>query len=246
MSEQLKWRGIRSRWKWGMYSRSQIPKRPQTIQRSKEVNPITFWSERTKRIGNVRYFPQELSRILWTSQGAVVSRGPWLGVIPSVAEPSRVDHWPLVISGAWLKQTWGFEKIHRPGVLSCCGNYPVLPCQSIILRKKLSRHSEWVCDWGEAGESHLQVLSRIRDKIKAWDHSTGNEIAYLFCFKILCVCVSHSVRLFCDPMDCVACQVPLSMEFSRQEYWTGNKKKKEYWTGWLFPSPGDLPDSGTN
>ena len=59
------------------------------------------------------------------------------------------------------------------------------------------------------------------------------------------MCVSHSVRLFCDPMDCVACQVPLSMEFSRQEYWTGNKKKKEYWTGWLFPSPGDLPDSGT-
>ena len=32
----------------------------------------------------------------------------------------------------------------------------------------------------------------------------------------------------------VACQVPLSMEFSRQEYWSGL----------LFSSPRDLPDSG--
>ena len=30
----------------------------------------------------------------------------------------------------------------------------------------------------------------------------------------------------------VACQVPLSMGFHRQEYWSG----------FLFPSPGDLPD----
>ena len=30
----------------------------------------------------------------------------------------------------------------------------------------------------------------------------------------------------------VACQAPLSMKFSRQEYWNGL----------LFPSPGDLPD----
>ena len=32
----------------------------------------------------------------------------------------------------------------------------------------------------------------------------------------------------------VACQVPLSMEFSKQEYWSGLP----------FPSPGDLPDPG--
>ena len=35
-------------------------------------------------------------------------------------------------------------------------------------------------------------------------------------------------------MDCVACQVPLSMEFSRQEYLSGL----------LFPSPVDLPLPG--
>ena len=31
-----------------------------------------------------------------------------------------------------------------------------------------------------------------------------------------------------------ACQAPLSVEFSRQEYWSG----------WPFPFPGDLPDPG--
>ena len=35
-------------------------------------------------------------------------------------------------------------------------------------------------------------------------------------------------------MDCIARQAPLSMGFSRQEYWSGLP----------FPSPGDLPDSG--
>ena len=42
--------------------------------------------------------------------------------------------------------------------------------------------------------------------------------------------LSH-VWFFVTPMD-VACQVPLSMEFSRQEYWSGL----------LCPPPGGLPD----
>ena len=43
-----------------------------------------------------------------------------------------------------------------------------------------------------------------------------------------------SVRLFATPWT-VACQTPLSMEFLRQEYWSGLP----------FSSPGDLPDPGT-
>ena len=42
------------------------------------------------------------------------------------------------------------------------------------------------------------------------------------------------VRLFVTPWT-VARQPPLSMEFSRQECWSGSS----------FPSPGDLPDPGT-
>ena len=41
------------------------------------------------------------------------------------------------------------------------------------------------------------------------------------------------IRLFATPWT-VAYQAPLSMEFSRQEYWSGLP----------YPSPGDLPDPG--
>ena len=42
------------------------------------------------------------------------------------------------------------------------------------------------------------------------------------------------VSVFVTPWT-VACQAPLSMEFSRQEYWSGLS----------LPFPGDLPDPGT-
>ena len=44
--------------------------------------------------------------------------------------------------------------------------------------------------------------------------------------------LSH-VRLFAAPWT-VACQASLCMEFPRQEFWSGL----------LFPTPGDLPDPG--
>ena len=44
---------------------------------------------------------------------------------------------------------------------------------------------------------------------------------------------TKSCPTFCDPMT-IAHQTPLSMGFSSQEYWSGL----------LFPSPGDLPDPG--
>ena len=46
--------------------------------------------------------------------------------------------------------------------------------------------------------------------------------------------VGQSCPTLCDPVH-VAYQASLSMGFSRQEYWSGLP----------FPSPGDLPDSGT-
>ena len=45
--------------------------------------------------------------------------------------------------------------------------------------------------------------------------------------------LSH-LRLFATPWT-IAYQAPLSMGFSRQEYWSGLP----------LPSPGDLPDPGT-
>ena len=46
-------------------------------------------------------------------------------------------------------------------------------------------------------------------------------------------CMFSRVRLFVVPWT-VACQGPLSMVFSRQEYWSGLP----------FPTSGDLPDLG--
>ena len=40
----------------------------------------------------------------------------------------------------------------------------------------------------------------------------------------MCILLSVCAQLwstFCHPMDCIASQAPLSMEFSRQEYWSG-------------------------
>ena len=49
----------------------------------------------------------------------------------------------------------------------------------------------------------------------------------------MCVCVLSCVQLFVTPWT-VACQAPLSIGFSRQEYWSGLP----------FPTPGDLLDLG--
>ena len=49
----------------------------------------------------------------------------------------------------------------------------------------------------------------------------------------LCVCVC-SVSWLCLTLWTIASQAPLSMEFSRQEYWSRLP----------FPTPGDLPDQG--
>ena len=46
--------------------------------------------------------------------------------------------------------------------------------------------------------------------------------------------VTHLCPTLCDSIDYIACQAPLSMEFSTQEYWSGLP----------FPSPGDLPNPG--
>ena len=52
-------------------------------------------------------------------------------------------------------------------------------------------------------------------------------------FLVLCAQSLSYTQLFATPWT-VAHQAPLSMGFSRQEYWSGLP----------FPSPGDLPDPG--
>ena len=56
---------------------------------------------------------------------------------------------------------------------------------------------------------------------------------YLNCRQTACICVVSHVHLFVTSWT-IACQALLSMEFSRQEYWSALP----------FPPPGDLPDPG--
>ena len=42
----------------------------------------------------------------------------------------------------------------------------------------------------------------------------------------------QSGTTLCDLMDCIGCQLPLSMEFPRQKFWSGLP----------FPTPGDFPN----
>ena len=57
-----------------------------------------------------------------------------------------------------------------------------------------------------------------------------HQVSICICMKVK---VTQSCRLFAI-LWTVACQAPLSMEFSRQVYWSRLS----------FPSPGDLPDPG--
>ena len=68
------------------------------------------------------------------------------------------------------------------------------------------------------------------------DDSSSSFFYFLRKYLYICVCVlscfSH-IRLFAT-LRTGACQAPLSMGFSRQEYWIGLS----------CPTPGDLPDPG--
>ena len=68
---------------------------------------------------------------------------------------------------------------------------------------------------------------------RAWKNASlcfGAGVSYQFGGGDL---ITKSCPTFANPCS-VACQAPLSMEFSRQEYWSGLS----------FPSPGDLLNPG--
>ena len=78
------------------------------------------------------------------------------------------------------------------------------------------RWLDGVTDSMDVSLSKLQEMEKDRE---AWSAATH----------------AHSVMADCDRMDC-SHQVPLSVGFPRQEYWSG----------FPFPTPGILPDPGLN
>ena len=95
------------------------------------------------------------------------------------------------------------------------------------------------------GQGGLSEVSPVQDlvflgAVIGWELSLV-EGALVRLTLIVCVCVSvcvclHAHSVVSDSLRpwIVACQAPLSMDFSRQESWSGL----------FFPSPGDLPNPG--
>ena len=70
------------------------------------------------------------------------------------------------------------------------------------------------------------ILSEVRQRKR-------NIISYSMIWSMCCAKSLGHVRVFATPWT-KACQVTLSMEFSRQAHWSGLP----------FPSPGELPNPG--
>ena len=97
-----------------------------------------------------------------------------------------------------------------------------------------------VTSWKTVMQYHSQEagysLPRDRTFHTHKNPSYGPFIAkstFLLWLRLHCVLVTQSCPILCNPMD-GSHQASLSMGFSRQEYWSGL----------LFPSPGDLPSPG--
>ena len=87
-----------------------------------------------------------------------------------------------------------------------------------------------------AGWGKLKVTS-LPNKQICWLYKTNRLIQYLaIIYGESESEVAHLCLTFCDPMDSSLPQSPLSMGFSRQEYWSGLS----------FPSPGNLPTQVSN
>ena len=103
----------------------------------------------------------------------------------------------------------------------------------------------WLSDWTELNCTELSPKSQLgsgRDSTQEQALLISKPIRLTHIFYPLSKCQSESDSISCSvlwvslwPHGLVARQVPLSMGFLRQEYWTGLP----------FPSPGDLPDPET-
>ena len=93
----------------------------------------------------------------------------------------------------------------------------------------------WACssNWWWTGKSGvLQSMGSQRVRHDWVTELNWTERLFIYLFIYFPSLLDH-VQLFATPST-VACQAPLSMEFYRQEYWSGLP----------IPIPGDLPDPG--
>jgi len=134
-----------------------------------------------------------------------------LGLLPLGQCFSRNVLWNAgIICGAWLK------KAHFTTVLELLGARPeILNTSWFWTRRQVQKSFFDLFIWRSSLEGRKWVVSSCH------------------AFKVFVIQLLYCVWFFAAPWTAVS-QVPLSLEFSRQEYWDGLP----------FPSPGDLPNPG--
>ena len=97
-----------------------------------------------------------------------------------------------------------------------------------------------LCNWTISYQSLNPYLVRIYfPRIHTWEGGYCNSFTVLWWFSLIMwllllkMLVAQSCLTLCAPWT-VACQAPLSLKFSRQEYWSRQS----------FVSPKDLPNPG--
>ena len=114
-------------------------------------------------------------------------------------------------------------------------NQSLSPCRQILYQlspKWSPRILEWVAYPFSIKSSQPRNRTRVSCTASRFFINWAIRKALVLLFVCMCVLVAQSCLLFVTPRT-VAHQDSLSMEFSRQEYWSGLQ----------FPPPGDLPDS---
>ena len=97
----------------------------------------------------------------------------------------------------------------------------------------ITKSWKWVSNWTTTKKLNVSFYHECELNISKYFLISQDENDFLF--PLVGDGFSHQVVSDSfDPMDC-SCLALLSVGFSRQEYWSGLP----------FPSPGDLPDLGT-
>ena len=113
-----------------------------------------------------------------------------------------------------------------------------IPGSGRVLEKEMATHSSifaWEIPWAEESGGLLSVRSqRVGHNLVTKQQQAVYESLLKLYDRYVCY-DSRSVMSDSVTPWTVACQAPLSMEFSRQEHWSG----------WPFPPPRDLPGPGT-
>ena len=170
-----------------------------------------------------------------------ISEGPWhcqnldFGFPPSRNVRQQIS---IILShpvcGSLLWQPYEINA----GILSVFFNYLSIATSKLVTGCQNSKWPSSALDprWRQLSELNVSQgsfgIPILKEFWMVFKHCLLKQTALLMDTKE--GLVTQMCPTLCNPMDYIACQAPLSMEFSRQEYWSGLP----------FPTPEDLPDPG--